>query len=1584
MAFFDGAPLQILQEEEEEGDDQADISRENELKKLLTDLPDDMLEDSREASFVEQETSTCNNKNAENSPQSKWIQQWSDHPRPTSHEQNYEAGYNQLPYGFDVNNVLGNNSHPHHAPMWNQQSKDPHFVQEDYTQTSIATEKSTEDSLFATDLTYEPDPHPQRVYNQVTCDRDGLSGNIHDNGDRHDPRMHFQAGATEQGVYPNTASYNPAHQKLNPQVQHQVGPFDQLQRELLDSTQQTAEKEQLAQLQILKKAQDKQIEGLEQKLEELRRSMRYLEHQHAIVKDERDGFAVKLNESSRLLDNAKDREAQMQNKMKVVEQDIQVLNRKDQENTEKQRVAEAAIDSMKQQMLCRSDTLSKASEKHDRDVAAIKEKHEAAVLTLQQKLDLLSKAMNEQVGSNHQLRDQVKQLERQREDEQLERARIVNALTQQLEESQQQSAKLLQNSPVHALSEIQIKLQQAHAAKVQSEEINRVLQEDLASMKEQITLYESAFKHGVIPLELTDDSENQLSDSCLALGLKKTKQKNGSLHSIVTANFSDSNLPKYETMREEMQHCLVVLQAKGQKISQLQEELQQSRVRVEELQTQLHEAKLRSVRESSQIKPTNLAEKDQNDLVQLTEDKQRLQDQVEALQKKTIELKQSEEKVKSAYSELCVKMKQMIQELDKEKQETAERAERLYQQRRDDAVDQIRKEHKSLIEQLTTQHEQHIQRLNTQLSETNDKMVSVQEQYISVCKEKDMLESVSSREQLEKNQREEIIKEVEKERAELEAQHQASIALLKCVWSKEKEVEIQQMVTSHVALAKVAWEEERQQVERMWTLRLEEATCVKRAVTSEVICQTDRIEADCLTITIEELNSRLAAQRLQLQLEADKVKQQAVDEARNQVQKDTQNQHLDNLSNKVEAAVARAYERWIEDLTSLPEFRACLQREKEKWEEQQKQDTKPKAMMEAEQLSHKNQQEQLQDQSWGAQRVAELQEEVVTLQRQLEQMNREQHALLKAELAGARAAWNRDKQQEISVVQARSEQVLQSRLQEQRKKLELALLNAKEEAEHRKKELFLQMEAKLHQTLRATEDEWRYQQAEKEHTQKRQIKEDFLAELQTSLGEVHTQLLGDFRTEALKQQNNEVITCSGASESAITDIIQTFCREIVDGAVSQAKKDWKKISEAQLSCVLRELQQQHEKELNEMQNSLTQMKGQTCNRKECTDTASELQKKNQELRKHLDKACRHLQHRVREHKTAMQKLEDEHESRLQKAEKEHLLQLEGVKKSKEDAGASDYQQSLQQSLEEMKQQYLKTVGKIRGDMLCYLQESRERAAEMIRTEVQRERQDTARKMRRYYLTCLHELLEDGGKTTGAENKIMNAASKLAAMAKVLETPIKNKSGNKHSLPASKTHFMNPSAQLCDRRPKEKTLDLEHQTTLTRTKLVSQQERNAPADAHVYPHKAPQVSSSGFAPLGSKSRVVYLQGGEPDNQLEVPVRDEKRSIWGLSSYDSDSLHIPPLSYSVSTGDASVLGEFGALTPVASDMTVYKKIAQKTPQTQTFASNAQMSSHREPTPGSEGEKQHGVCTRPLFSELRQRQQDSGFDSPFSQPK
>lgn len=43
-----------------------------------------------------------------------------------------------------------------------------------------------------------------------------------------------------------------------------------------------------------------------------------------------------------------------------------------------------------------------------------------------------------------------------------------------------------------------------------------------------------------------------------------------------------------------------------------------------------------------------------------------------------------------------------------------------------------------------------------------------------------------------------------------------------------------------------------------------------------------------------------------------------------------------SLHLKVEGAVTRAYSRWTEDLTSLPEYQTALQAEKEKWGEVQK------------------------------------------------------------------------------------------------------------------------------------------------------------------------------------------------------------------------------------------------------------------------------------------------------------------------------------------------------------------------------------------------------------------------------------------------------------------------------------------------------------------------------------------------------------------------------------------------------------------------------------------------------------------------
>ncbi|XP_029991421.1 centrosomal protein of 152 kDa isoform X2 [Sphaeramia orbicularis] len=1610
-----------------------------------------MLEDSRDSSSPELEYSSCSNKNTGNSPQSTGTQQWSDHPRPTSHEQNYEAEYNQhsykqYVYGDGTAQINGHQIIPQTQPFphtWNQQSEDHQFTQGDYTYTSMGTEKSAESNDFSAD-DYESKPYPQAANNPVEYNGEGGYRDKQTHED-HKPRNHFQSAAVDRGVDQYKPSYNPHHAACQPKMfnpqPHQEGQLDHLQREFLDSTAKTADREQVVQLQILHKAQQRQIEDLERKLEDSRRNMRYIEHQFAIVKDEKDGLAVSLKESSRLVEEYKEREVKLQNKVKSMEQQVQILNERDQESMKKQQVAEAAVDSMKQQMLelCRSDTLSRAREQHDRDLTVMREQHEAALLAFEQKLDSTSQALDEQIDVGQRLREQIKQLERQREVEQLERAKVVNGLTQRLEESQQQCAKLLQTSSVQEMSQLQIKLQQAQSAKTLSENMNKVLQDDLAELKEQITLYESAVKHGVISLERNADLEHQLSESCLDLGLKKTNLKNGTLHSTALANLSESKLPRDEALRllrAEMQRCLGSLKGKRQKISHLQEELQLSQARVEELQTQLDEAKLSlSVRENCQMNHLDMTGGSQKELMKLQEDKQHLQEQVEELEKKNKELKQNEEKVRAANLELCTKMREMIQDLDQEKQEAAERSERIHQQHRDDVVNRVRTElmleHNAQVEQMTERHQQQLQELQTQLSEVNDKMLAVQECYISVCKEKDMLEeSLRSRKEEEASvsENEQKIREesnaaLEKLRAELQAQHQVSMNELKALWSKEKEAEIQQQVNSHVALTKATWKEELRKMEKTWLQRLEEARKEGSRETAEVICQTEECEAGSEAITAEELDYRLNAQKQQLQVEADKVKRKAVEEARKQTQRELHEKHLDDMAEQVEGAVTRAYNRWVEDLTSLPEYQASLKSEREMWEESQEQLTQQRisqALAAAEDQWHKRQKNQLEEQSSGAQRVEELQEKVTALQIQLEQTRKEQTALLKAELAGARAVWNRDKQQQISIIKAQCQQAYQTKLEEQHKNLEEALQKTREDEDLQKKELLLQMEAKLQQTVSAREAEIKHHYMEKEQALLQQIKAESQAEVRTVLAEVQAQLLRNPKTD--QQSTGETRRTSGATtEGTITHMIQSFCKDTVNRAVSQAKMEWKKISEEKLSRVLKETQELHERDINRIQTSMSQRREQARCRKECSETVSTLQKKNRELQRHLEKACRQLQTTVREHKTATQRLNDEHESILQKVKKEHLQQLEETKRTRESAGSSDQQQHFQQGLEEMKQQYLMTVEKIRGDMLRYLQESRERAAEMIHTTVQRERQDMARKMRRYYLTCLQELLEDGGKTTGAEKKIMSAASKLAAMAEVLETPFKMKSGKNHSLPSRTADFSKTPCALPDMRPEERTYrertDPEHKgAAAARTKASSHQDSSTSGreEASAFCVSSREKTSAAqvdAVSVRSKNRQLYLQGAGADvvdNCLdsqqhsraflqEAPIREEKRTDWSLTSGDSDiGFQIPRLSYSgrkvepvkpfsVSAALSNDIGEFGGLTPDLSDLTVYNEIAKKTPHSQiSDFPSVKTSAHRQPTPGSEGEKHHDGEPRRLFSELRQRQQDSGFDSPFYQHK
>ncbi|KAI4872117.1 hypothetical protein NFI96_031063 [Prochilodus magdalenae] len=1631
------------------------------LHKLLTDLPDDMLEDSRDCSSPELDYSTCSQQGDNRSLSLNGHHKWSNQPGPPSAEEGYTYDSTASQPNSHADPFRGGTEHLPH--VWDpRQGQNYQYESDGYVYSSA---ESNGINNLSTEEGYEQDayphsgPHHRPEYHGVEANVDAQGYGEHANARKH--FQNFENGITEHQAVdcykPTFRPHNPTSQPkmFNTKSSTQNDHFDQLQRDFLGSSSSTVDAQEFAQLKILNKAQSRQIEDLEQNLEDCRRKMRYLEHQFAIVKDEKEGLTVSLKESSHLIEEAKERESQLQGKVKSLEQQIQTLTERDQENMKKQRVADAAVDSMQQQMmeLCRSDTLTRAREQHDRDIAVMREQHEARVLALQQKLDTLTQSLEEQVQAAQRLREQVRQLERQREEEQVDRATVINALTQRLEESQQQCAKLLQTGSVQEMSHMQIKLQQAQSSRNISENMNKALQEELNELKEQITLYESAVKLGAVSFDSNTDWDNQLSQSYIDLGIKKTNWKNG--RNQGTPVLSDSSPPKEDLVRElknELQRCLSQLKTKRQKISHLQEELRTSHKHEEQLQTQLDGMEKRAkdavVRESSLEKlmePSSTVSR--NELIKLEEERQILQKRVEVLEVRNKELKHSEEKVKAANSELCTKMREMIQELDQEKQEAAERYERVQQQYRDDVVQRVHaeltQEHATHVEQLKTQHEQHTKQLESKLAELSQEVLAVQECYISVCKEKDKLEEnlqsrIVEEKKLRENElqrREETEMALEKLKAQLVSQQQETIAQLKVQWTQEKESEIQKQVASQLTSARQTWQQEQEELQKNWALRLEEVMKETQKVQAtdvqEGSSQTDNQESAAQVFSLEQLEARLDAQRAALQREADGNLSKAVEDALKRKEGELQHEHEQDMALQVEDAVSRAHTRWLQDLTTLPEYKASLQTEREKWNALQVQHVQEQVSLAVKTAEEKWQVtlgEKCSELEDCVKRNQDLQDLVLSLNTQLERSNSEHTGILKAELSAARAMWSKDKQQEISCLKNQ----LQAHLE---KKLEQA-----------RKEAFREGQEDVQKTLRSKEEDWRSQQEIRLREEQQRVKEDVLTELKEVLQEVQ-----DLSREVVEEQSTR--------EGILRAKLRDMCRDALSKVVAHCKEEWKKSSEDKLKRVLKETQEQHEKELSLIRTgTVAQRKEGVC--KGCNETVAKLQKKTHDLQRHLEKACRQLQHTVKEHKSTLQNLKEEHEETLCKEREAHTKVLEEVKLSacKESCGTDN--QNLQAGLEEMKEQYMKAVQKIRGDMLRYLQESKERAAELIRAEVLRERQDTARRMRRYYLTCLQELLEEGGQTTGAEKKIINAASKLAAMAKVLETPVSKKKVQRNQnvqeillnaetsahaavLPgASSSQSLSVKTQAQEDRKNEHT----EICSITEPKYASLKSKlrgitpvgvdpqldfnksmrpnggngpEIPTDVtSMSPHLcnpkplvdfASATARSGNASnvnvtIRKQSREMYLRGTEsgpatgrlvpqmpvePFLIEEAPVRDDGQSDWSLSSNGStftNNIHLtssyPSRNAAFSLMNPSVDDlDFGSCIGDNSDVTVYKEIVKKPSHVKPKQRAALKSTKsREPIPGSEGEKIHRLCPKSLFSELKTCQQDSGFDSPL----
>ncbi|XP_038669376.1 centrosomal protein of 152 kDa isoform X2 [Scyliorhinus canicula] len=1382
---FDSVTLPTQHEDEEY--DREDYEREQELHQLLlTGLPDDMLEDSRDISSPELIYSGCN---VTNGGQQTWEQ---------------KGDWNEQ----EVNNTpRDKDSYPTEYPVHNGQNG--HF---------IANEHISNEAMELYKVKYNPYPATQLPNGPFEADETSLDSR-----------------------------------------------FEQMQSKFLDSGEASAEAHQFAQLQILYNARGRQLEEMQHKQEEFAREIRYLNHQFAMTKGEKDGIAISCQELQKLLQDAKEQEIHLEGQIKALESRVQDLSASEQEALKNQKIAEAAMESMKQQLseLCRSESLTRAREQHETVINALKQKHEKSVLVMQQTLDATGIILEEQKDNSKRFEEQVKQLQRQQEETKLEKAEIINGLTKSLEASQQQCRDLLQTGSMQEITQLRIQLQQLQSAKIISDSMNKALQEELADLKEQITLYESAAKINHFTKDVQGELELPLSDSYMDLGIKNGNRKIPSFQSTMRQDGSDK-LSKDEMIMElktELERSLSSIRTKRHQVTQLQNETKECQKQIAELKEQLqntermarsHEVRANTLEKQLEVVGpcSSTPEKVLREEVgKLQCRMQALIKEIEDKQQQIEKLTDSEKQFKEANQELYNEMRQMIQNFDQDKQEAIDRCERIHQQHHEDSKcrlqHDLQEQHELEKAQLTEFYKQQITQVNNHLEQLNQEMSAVQECYITICKEKDSLESkfkeeislkLSTAEQEMKRAFTEEKKErLRKLQAELEEKHKAAMVAAKDQWMMENESDIELQIERRVVQAKTQWQEEQQKlkdqaicaIETEWQLRLHKTVeGIKQNTSSKInqICQTEQFSGTEV-YTYEELEAQISSLKMTLEHRVKEEKIMAVGEASKQLELELQKKH-ENVAKLVETTLTNARCRWLEELTSLPEYRANLQIEENKWERKHEEDVEKQiaAVIKANDEKWKLPLKRIEKAESNV-KLAELQENIHVLERKLELQKEEAVAVAKAELAKVRAQWNKAKQEEINRIHELNEKDYQAFLTEHRNKLSEVIKEAKEDFTRQKNELLVQKEVELKLCLQAKQKEWSTHQEEQINCERQQY-EELVAEIEHFLSEISKHFGKSkpafFRIEkyfnTAKSMHEHVVK--------VKDRLQKVCVQMVEEIFETIQKEEGKLD---LQNALRESEKQHEKyktekeaqlrklelsklqlkqELEHLQHKLNGFAQQREAKydlvsgkenpsieyqpyiEECRQQAQKFQQESQQLKKKLEKMCRQLQYTVHEHKSEVQHLKEEHERTIMimQNEKEDL-----VRRLKESESSSSKTDSCSQKnwssenscklistkeLEEIRHQYLRAVGKIKGDMMRYIQESKERAAEMIRTEVLRERQQTARKMRKYYLTCLHQLLADSGKNDGAEKRIMNAASKLAAMAKALETPLPNRKREK--------------------------------------------------------------------------------------------------------------------------------------------------------------------------------------------------------------
>ncbi|CAK8682000.1 unnamed protein product [Clavelina lepadiformis] len=717
---------------------------------------------------------------------------------------------------------------------------------------------------------------------------------------------------------------------------------------------------EVTQLRILYEARGKKIDKLTREIsalqEETDREKRILNHQLAMEKDQRVGMSGSLEECQRLLVEKDRFMNDEEGRVKSLQIELETLKSAKVELVKKLEVSERTVENLQQEMavLQRSDALERARQQHEAVLATSNERHEQEILEVTSMLDEVRRVADEKTEESEELRRRLKTALKDSEETLLEKTETINRLSRNLEDAQNHCQTLLAGSGENVF--LQRQLSDVSNEKTSLDERNKVLQVELDELREQISMYESAYQLGVTP---RPQSTEGLTDSYAELmGVKKKIDWKTPKAGV---KFKGQTEDLVESLRHELERALANNKTKRDQVSELQNQVRELndesrhwRGRVDDAEKQ---AKLALVK-------TSVTSSNRGQIDDLQREFEESLERVDVAEERSMRL---EETCRDLKQQMC----ELVEQHDANKQEAVDRCERACMQLHEDSKRAIREEMLAECEQkmyeASVDHEGQILDLKKESDELSSELSEVKQSYVQVCSEKDNIEG-RLRDKFEK-EKEELLNKFAKDKEEIKASMEKEWDEIKKQKEKEQEQLKEDDVNTRIALAKVSWMEEHASL-REESIR-DALKAKEEELTKKIESLREQFEAD----KEKEFDQVVKQEKLQWEKAKDKEIQARLNELYEELKEDKQT--------AVTAATSIAQLNWMtEHQNNIEE--ECKQRMEEAqklWQE------------EHDQIIDKRVKDALQK-----------------MQNKIEVLNEERDNIVKEELARAEREWKRKKE----------------------------------------------------------------------------------------------------------------------------------------------------------------------------------------------------------------------------------------------------------------------------------------------------------------------------------------------------------------------------------------------------------------------------------------------------------------------------------------------------------------------------------------------------------------------------------------------